>query len=270
MNLFDQDTAITHLGSGIYEAQLHDRWKVVLGPNGGYLMAIVLRAMQAEITAATGEPERSPRSLTLHYLAAPVAGTLRIDTRIERNGRNLSTITARFSQAERLIGIGIAAFGKPREGIEFNDWPAPEVTPVESLQDWDPFGGHGPVFLKNWQMRHALAVDESHARTGGWMRLVDTRSPDALSVAAMSDTWFPPLFMKTSRPLPAPTIDLTVHFRDDINTLNLATDSWVLGVFETRVAHQGYFEEDGCLWDEQGRLLAHSRQLAVCSEYKKG
>lgn len=265
MNLFDQDTAITALGDGVYEADLQDRWKVVLGPNGGYLMAIVLRAMQTQIN----DDERSPRSLTLHYLAAPGPGKLRIHTSIERSGRNLSTITARFSQEDKLIGIGIAAFGKARDGIAFNDWPAPEVEPAASLQDWDPFGGHGPVFLKNWQMRHALEIDENRARTGGWMRLAQARAPDALAVAAMSDTWFPPLFMKTSRPLPAPTIDLTVHFRTDINALNLPADSWVLGVFETRVAADGYFEEDGCLWDEQGRLLAHSRQLAVCSEYKK-
>lgn len=265
MNQFDQDTAVTSLGGGIYEAQLSDRWKVILGPNGGYLMAIVLRAMQAEIN----DPERIPRSLTLHYLSAPVGGPLQIITSIERAGRNLSTITARFTQNDKLIGIGIAAFGKARDGIAFNDWPAPDVTLPKELENWDPFDGHGPVFLKNWHIRHALEVDESRARTGGWMRLADTRTPDALSVAAMTDTWFPPLFMKTQRPLPAPTIDLTVHFRSDVNALELGPEAWVLGVFETRVAADGYFEEDGCLWDEQGRLLAHSRQLAVCSEYRK-
>lgn len=265
MSQFDQDTAVTPLGNGQYEAQLSDRWKVVLGPNGGYLMAIVLRALQAELADA----ERAPRSLALHYLAAPAAGPLQVSVQTERSGRNLSTLSTRFSQGDRLIGIGIAAFGKFRDGIEFNDWAAPKVPAPDTLNDWDPFGGHGPVFLKNWRLRNALEEDPAHARTGGWMQLAEPHAPDALSVAAMTDTWFPPLFMRAERPIPLPTIDLTVHFRTDMSRLQLAPDAWLLGVFETRLAADGYCEEDGCLWDASGRLLAHSRQLAVCSEYRK-
>ena len=40
-------------------------------------------------------------------------------------------------------------------------------------------------------------------------------------------------------------------------------DGWLLVRFRTRVAAEGYLEEDGEIWDRSGRLLAQSRQLAA-------
>ena len=43
----------------------------------------------------------------------------------------------------------------------------------------------------------------------------------------------------------------------------MAVDDWVLVVFRSTVASDGFIEEDGELWSRDGRLLAQSRQLAV-------
>jgi acyl-CoA thioesterase len=67
------------------------------------------------------------------------------------------------------------------------------------------------------------------------------------------------VFPYAERPLAAPTIELTVHFRAPLP----AAGEWVLGVFETKVARDGFFEEDGTLWTEDGELIAQSRQLAL-------
>ena len=56
-----------------------------------------------------------------------------------------------------------------------------------------------------------------------------------------------------------PTIDLTVHLRHPVTD----PSGWCLVVFQTRLVANGYLEEDGEVWSEDGRLLAHSRQLAV-------
>jgi acyl-CoA thioesterase len=55
------------------------------------------------------------------------------------------------------------------------------------------------------------------------------------------------------------TIDLTIHFRAK---LPLPAD-WLLVRFESRLARDGFIEEDGELWTTDGRLIAHSRQLAL-------
>ena len=45
---------------------MSERWWVGKGPNGGYVAAVILRAIQASASA-----ERAPRSLTVHFQRAP-------------------------------------------------------------------------------------------------------------------------------------------------------------------------------------------------------
>jgi acyl-CoA thioesterase len=78
-------------------------------------------------------------------------------------------------------------------------------------------------------------------------------------VAALADAWPPAIFPAATSPVAAPTIELTVHFRSPLP----APGRWALGVFESRVARDGFFEEDGVLWSEDGEVIAQSRQLAL-------
>jgi acyl-CoA thioesterase len=79
-------------------------------------------------------------------------------------------------------------------------------------------------------------------------------------LVAFADAWMPPIFGRLTEPAPVPTIDLTVHLRDPIPE---GYDDWVLVVFRTSVASDGFIEEDGELWTRDGLLLAQSRQLAL-------
>ena len=44
------------------------------------------------------DPQRAPRSLTIHYARAPEPGPVLIRTAIERAGRSLSTLSARMER----------------------------------------------------------------------------------------------------------------------------------------------------------------------------
>src|SRR5690606_39451434 len=44
--VFDADTAVTSGDDGVFSATLHDRWTIEKVPNGGYTMAVMLRACQ--------------------------------------------------------------------------------------------------------------------------------------------------------------------------------------------------------------------------------
>jgi acyl-CoA thioesterase len=97
------------------------------------------------------------------------------------------------------------------------------------------------------------------------MRLAEPRVADAVVLTAMSDAWPPSIFARVRQPMTAPTLDLTVHFRRALPAPGALDTDHVLGVFRSRLAHEGFFEEDGELWSRDGVLLAQSRQLAMAS-----
>ncbi|HUA73696.1 MAG TPA: acyl-CoA thioesterase domain-containing protein, partial [Solirubrobacteraceae bacterium] len=94
--VFDRDTAVSPLSRAeeavAFAAEVSPDWRAGRGPHGGYLAAMLLRAL----TEAIADPSRAPRSLTIHYARAPQPGPVRIAVRIERSGRSLSTLSARM------------------------------------------------------------------------------------------------------------------------------------------------------------------------------
>ena len=96
--------------------------------------------------------------------------------------------------------------------------------------------------------------------TGGWLGLRERPRRSTRRRSRCSPT---PGFRRRGRGSPssppAPTIDLTVHFRAP---LPLA-DSLLLGRFRSSLVRDGFFDEDGELWTPDGTLVAQSRQLGL-------
>jgi acyl-CoA thioesterase len=259
MTRFSNDTALESLGNNRYRVTIDQGWFIEAGPNGGYLAAIVLRAITWEI----GDPAYMPRSFTLHYLRPPKAGPADLEVTIERQGRTVVTATARMWQDDKLQVISIAAFGTDRDAPGFVDMEAPTAPAPETVERWEVDEAAIPL-RGRWDQRwtHGAPPLEGSDRafTGGWMRLIDGDPADYLVLAAMTDAWLPPIFTRLGTYLGVPTLDLTIHFRQRLET---PLDDFVLGLFETKVAAGGYLEEDATLWSRDGQLLAQSRQLAL-------
>lgn len=263
-NRFSDDTAVTVIGQGRFAARIDPGWWIERGPNGGYVAALVLRAM----TTALDDPSRPARSLTVHYLRPPHEGDAQVEVTIERSGRTLSNLTARLEQDGRLLAMAMGAFAEPRPGIEFADAPMPDVPAPGGLA---PLPGP-PVTIRirdRYDSRFAVGsppfAESPDAISGGWIRLAPAESADEVVdqhvLAAFTDAWIPPVFSKVTAPLGVPTIDLTIHFRNPGHAV--AAGEFCLTRFRTRVAAEGYIEEDGEIWGPDGVLLAQSRQLAA-------
>src|ERR1700710_2525994 len=100
---FEADTAVEDLGGGRFGAEMSERWWVDRGPNGGYVAAVILRAIQA----AAGS-EGTPRSLTVQFPRAPVAGPVEITVRTEREGGTVTFLSARMEQGGELQATALA------------------------------------------------------------------------------------------------------------------------------------------------------------------
>jgi acyl-CoA thioesterase len=263
---FDRDTALAPAGEGAFEARIDPGWFVVVGPNGGYLAAILLRAL----TLAVGDASRAPRSLTIHYTAPPEAGPARVETRVERRGGALTSASCRLLQNDRLLARAMGAFSRPHPGsYSFREVAPPEVPPPEACPP-RPRPPEAPRIAERYETRWALGsppmTGGERALCGGWIRFEEPRAVDALALAAFSDALPPALFSRLADPAIGrglPTVDLTLHFRAELPLPGARADDFTLCVFRSRLARDGFVEEDGELFSREGELLAQSRQLAL-------
>jgi acyl-CoA thioesterase len=267
---FDRDTAVELVGrdgdTATFAAEVSPDWRAGRGPHGGYIAALVLRAM----VEAVADPARAPRSLTIHYLLAPQPGPVTIRATSERSGRSLSSVSARLEQDGRPAVIALAAFSVPWNAPELAGVQLPQVEPAEQSREAGTLRSVGaPPFTRHIVLQPRLgtlpfAGAEGRMEIGGWLGLAGGRPLDALALAFFSDALFPPPFVRIRERAVSPTIDLTIHFRQALGPAEPRDPGeLVLARFETELVHEGFFDESGTIWAADGTLLAQSRQLAI-------
>jgi hypothetical protein len=267
---FDAATAVTGAtdgeGIGLYTGEIIDGWDIRGNANGGYLLAIAVRAM----LQASGRPH--PVSVTAHYLAPGRPGPVEARTEVVKVGRRFTTVTCSLVTVEgremlRVLGV----FGDVRAGAaqpDFVHGAPPDVPPFDRCVPRSSASmGFAAGFLDRLDVRldPETAPLESDERSGraevrGWFAFADGRPPDPLSLVLAADG-FPPAVFHLELPSGwVPTVELTVHVRD------VPAPGPLRAVFRTRFVTNGMFEEDSELWDSAGRLVAMSRQLALLAQ----
>ena len=263
---FLRDTAVERVGDGSYRGHVSAGWFTPRGANGGFLAAVVLRAIMAAERErggpASGTPlARAPRSLTLHYLRPPAEGEVDITVSEERRGGSLTTYSARMEQDGRLCVLALAALSRDFATSLSYAPIMPDVPPPNGLvvRDDPTLPPIAHRFAIQGAVGYAPFSGGPEALTGGWIAFAgDEPSPlDAPALALLSDAWLPSMFVLVQDFIGVPTIDLTIHFRARTE----GRTGPALAIFRSRTSAEGFFEEDGELWSEDGMLLAQSRQL---------
>jgi acyl-CoA thioesterase len=254
---FDEDTSVVKTADNVYEAALTDRWNALGGvPNGGYLLAVALNALQQEMS----HPDPVVASAT--YLRPGKNGPATVTTEIARAGRRVATGEARLSQQGREIVRVVATFAdlsatNGRTDIRSAPPQLPAPADAEELSVPLP----GVSIVDRFEYRSTQPPGwAAGAPTGApdlafWMRFRDGRDPDPIALAAMVDAAAPAV-LELGEPGSA-TIELTVHVRAR------PAPGWVACRALTRHVIGGFHEEDFEIWDSSGALVAQSRQFAV-------
>ncbi|MER7395622.1 thioesterase family protein [Streptomyces sp. NPDC000151] len=266
---FDRDTAIVRRSPGVYDAELSAGWTIIHAVNGGYLLALMGRALGDAL------PHPDPMTVTAHYLTASRPGPAVIRTEVVRTGRTMSTGTATLVQfeedgteVERLRVL--AAYGDldalpddvrttakppamPPLAECFGTDAAPEGRPA--LPGSSAITDRLDVRLDPATCGWAVGAPSGNGEMRGWFGLADGRDADPLSLLLTVDA-LPPTAFEMGLKGWVPTVELTTHIRCrpapgplrvSITTRNLAG---------------GFLEEDAEVWDADDRLVAQSRQLA--------
>jgi acyl-CoA thioesterase len=276
---FDRDTAVHELSRSAdeqivrveFSADVSPDWRAGRGPHGGYLAAMLLRALVETVA----DPARSPRSLTIHYARAPQPASVAITATIERAGRSLSTLSARMEQDGKLIALALAAFSVPWSAPQIAELPMPDVAPQDPQRgSGTPFFKGAPPFTKHVVIQPRIGAipftgADAPMEIGSWLGLAEERPIDALSLAFFSDALFSPPFIRLREPATTPTIDLTIHFRKPLAAATETDlphgvrDELCFARFRSGLVQDGFFEEDGVIWASDGSVLAQSRQLGI-------
>jgi acyl-CoA thioesterase len=259
---FDADTAVAPAGDGRYNTYLTDRWTALGGtPNGGYMLAVCLRALAAEM------PLPDPLVTSAYFLRPGAIGAAEVRTELVRTGRRTATGQSTLRQDGREIVRLVATFGDLGKagGRTAGFATAPELPPPDEAVDVLDGGSLAGVTLtEQIDYRTARPPGWTRGQPGGeprlefWMRFRDGREPDPLALTALVDAAAPAVLDLGVRG--SATLELTVHVR------RRPAPGWLACRATTHHVIGGYHEEDFEIWDSHGRLVAQSRQFALLPE----
>lgn len=260
MGHFSDATSVRGTGPGVYSTEIDNRWSVGEVPNGGYLLALVLRAVLAE----SAQPH--PIATSAHFLLPPKAGPAVVEVQTLRVGRTTGTFHATLAQGDRPLMHVTATTGEldPRSVPE---WSGPLPEPVADIDDCVP------ALVDLPDGTHVSLLEQVDLRldpqTLGWfsgrpagslamrghLRLSDGTQPDPLVLALAVDA-LPPTVFGLGRLGWAPTVQLSLFVRA------LPTSGWLTVHLRGRLVRDDWFDEEAEVYDANGDLVAQSRQIA--------
>lgn len=257
---FERATSVIAVGDGRYEGRVAAGWDIAGNANGGYLMAVAARAMASEV----GRP---PLSLTAHFVSPGPVGPATITTDVVRDGRRMAVVRGTLSVDDRTVITLLGTFAHPVDPDDsaptHESSEPPALPPYEDSIPGSPPGDSG--FGERVRARYhpddigfALGRPTGDATMRGWFRFADDGPIDPYGLLLATDAFAPVCFNVPGVPVAwAPTLELTVHVRA------VPAPGPVRARFRSRHLRDGFFEEDGEVWDATGRLVAQSRQLAL-------
>jgi acyl-CoA thioesterase len=266
MHPFENALRLTPAGENRFAGTTTPAYANMVGPFGGITYALMLNAVM-EHPEKLGEPV----TLTVNF-AAPVAdGDFEIVATPVRTNRSTQHWTLALVQGTEVATTGTAVCAVRRETwsaqeVEFTpDLPRPSELPKAALAGL-------PVWVSRYDMRYVdggLAFDgieQADSLTRLWIRDDPPRPLSLTSLAAMCDGFFPRVFLRRHRLVPAGTVSMTTFFHADAALLAEQGDRHVLGVARGLNFRNGYFDQSAELWSDAGELLASSHQWVYFRE----
>lgn len=257
MHPFDEDLSLEAVRPSVYQGRVTGNWGIHGIPNGGYLMALLARAMMLR------SEKKMPVVVTATYYHRCRIGEARIAAENIACSRRFDRWHAVLSQEgrERVRAMGTFA-GEPSTGAA-RRYEKPEPA-VAALDDCVKL----PV-LPDFTLMERVDIRLDPACAGwlagrpgersemkGWVRFREERPFDALAVLLMADCFPPPIFASHGPQAWVPTIEFSVNVR------NVPSTPWLKCAFRTCFVTGDILEADGEVWDGGGQLVAVSRQIA--------
>ena len=276
-HLFDQALALQPAGSdqpNTWTGATSPAYWNMVGPFGGATAATALQAV-LQHPALLGEPV----SLTVNYAAATAEGAFTVTATPVRTNRSTQHWVVSLSQPDAAGGDTVAMTATVMTALRRETWhlndmpmpvvPAPQAVPraqvkgaMEWLSRYDMRFARGGFPVK-WGGADELSPD---SLTQVWVRDDPARSLDFASLTAMSDVFYPRIWLRRPLRVAAGTVSMTVYFHASGAQLAEAGTGYILGQASAQAFRHGFFDQSAQLWSESGILLVTSTQLVYYKE----
>jgi len=248
-----------------------DYWNMV-GPFGGTTAATLLQAVLQH-------PQRLglPVSITANYAAALTEGAFRVRATPVRTNRSTQHWTLEIAQPDangewQVNTTGTAFTALRRETWGASDLAMPQVRPAREVPRLDT-GPAKVAWVSQYEMRPVRGGIPARWDGGGthsesllWVRDAQPRPLDFVSLTALSDVFYPRVWLRRATPVPAGTVSITTYFHANEADLAAAGTGYLLGRAVGQQFRHGYFDQSAQLWIEAGALLATSNQIVYYKE----
>jgi acyl-CoA thioesterase len=108
--------------------------------------------------------------------------------------------------------------------------------------------------------------EQPHSRSNLWVRDEPVRPLDFASLAAISDSFFPRIYIRRRRRALIGTVSMTTYFHADQAMLSGVGTAHVMATARALNYRNGYFDQSGEFWSAEGQLLASAHQVVYYKE----
>ncbi len=257
MHRFDKDIVLKEEEPFLFQGTISGHWSIDGNPNGGYLMAILLNAMMKRKNNLAGF------IFQVHFFSRCIPGSCSVAVESLTGSRQFDCMQAKIVQngKERIRAIGTLANEKVNSQDHWYERTAPIVTCWEDCEMVPAMPGftlyrHMDVALEPGCAGWINGDKSARSESKGWIKFKQERAFDMPSLLLFADSFPPPIIASQGNIGWVPTLSFSVNVRrpPESHLLKCA--------FRTRFVSNGFLEEDGELWDENGELVAISRQIA--------
>ncbi|MCJ9428127.1 thioesterase family protein [Kordiimonas marina] len=229
---------------------------------GGLAAALAVTGMREVLPE-----EKTIRSLMVSFVGPVPAGPVTVDARLARAGRNVSQASAEVRDGDAVCVQALAAFGQARDTESAAATAVFKPEPRDSVPAV-AMGPMRPPFLQyfdvHWTGGGIPLSGSKDRRLGKWVRHKEDLSAWPVErIVAIADIPPPVMMSHYTKPVVSSSLSWSLEFVRDPHEV---TAEWFYLDYVLEHAADGYSQQSGTIFTEDGELVALSRQCMVYFE----
>ena len=256
-----RNARLTRTNDDSYAAQSDPGYWNLIGPFGGWIAALLLRAV-------LDDPRRigEPLSLSICFAGPLEAGAFTIRLREVRHNRSTTFWWTELVQDqgghEAVCAFATVVTAKRRDTPAFLEIAPPSVPLPEHLESFATSRVALP-FLERFDIRYAASpfVLSPDGERLWWAKARDAEALDFETLTALCDLGLPHIFARLKQRVPVSSVTLNIFYHAPSDDLAACGDDFILSAGRMRIARLGFFDATTTVWARSGTLLATTEQV---------